>query len=206
MKRMLALLMTIALAVSAVAVTAFAGETDEVPDQITSATTQTGKGFHGNRQQTPGNGQNPQGPGNTGNGQAPQMPGQDSQNNEQPGMPGKGGRNLRQGNRFGTQDNAAADVWVKHGRHVDLDQLLADGVITQEVYDTIVNYLNEKAQQQPGAAAPAEGTDSSPAAEEEQESAELKLLKQLLDSGVITQEQYDLLAAQYTAAGSAGSI
>ena len=75
--------------------------------------------------------------------------------------------------------------------------MLKDGVITQEVYDAITAWINEKMQPQAEAAAPAEGADA-PAlpegADAGADSEQSRLLKSLLDSGAITQEQYDLLA------------
>ena len=89
-----------------------------------------------------------------------------------------------------------------------LDQLLADGVITQEVHDAIVSYLEAQQSQAaaaepaavPDGIAPAEGNEPPAAPEgEAPESPEALLLKQLLDSGVITQEQYDALLPSFSA-------
>ena len=91
------------------------------------------------------------------------------------------------------------------------DQLLADGIITQEVYDAIAAWMQAKAPQaQQSGTAPAEGSEppalpdgtapaegSEPPALPEgapDNTAALQLLKELLDNGTITQEQYDLLA------------
>ena len=78
MKKTIALLMTLALVISAVALPALAEEPAGTVDQATSATRQGGqnsqsaKGGRGGRQQMPGQ--------NSQNGQTPQMPGQNSQN------------------------------------------------------------------------------------------------------------------------------
>ena len=219
MKKIIALLMTLALVISVLAVPALAEES--AVDQDTSATTQnqTAKGGRGGRQQMPGqngqNGQMPQMPGqngqNTQNGQMPQMPGQNGQNsqnnqnsqNGQQQMPGMGGRNGRQGKGMNGRNG-------KTGIVLDLDRLLSEGVITQEVYDAINTWVQNQIQ---NASAPAEGTEppalpdgtapaenSEPPAQpdgtaDESATAQLELLKSLLDSGVITQEQYDLLVS-----------
>lgn len=208
MKKTLALFMAITLLIGAAAIPALAEETADAPDQITSATVQTGKGGRGNPQQMPGNGQNSQQPGMPGNGQNSQQPGLPGigQNSQQPGMPGNGGRNTQQRKGFGNRNNGMADHKTdKMGKLIDPDQLLADGVITQDVYDAIVSYLNEKAQQQAAPAAPADSADAPAAPETSPESPELQLLRQLLDSGVITQEQYDILAAGFAAPEPAGA-
>ena len=214
MKKTIALLMTLALVISAVAIPALAEE--PAVDQVTSATQQGGqnsqsaKGGRGGRQQMPGqnsqNGQMPQMPGqNSQNGQAPQMPGQNSQNDQ---MPGRGGKGNRQGGFTAGTDGQT----VKHGKTAVFDRLLADGVITQEIYDAITAWMQQQAPQaQQNAGAPAEGTapaeDTAPAegseppalpdgtAPDGSASSQEELLKILLDTGVITQEQYDLLVS-----------
>lgn len=229
MKKTIALLMTLALVISAVALPALAEEPAGTVDQATSATRQSGqnnqfsRGGRGGRQQMPGqnsqNGQAPQTPGqNSQNGQAPQMPGQNDQNGQAlqtPGqngqnsrMPGKGGKGNRQNKSAAGSDNQT----VKHGKTAVFDRLLADGVITQEIYDAITAWMQQQAPQaQQNAGAPAEGTapaeDTAPAegsespalpdgtAPDGSASAQEELLKTLLDTGVITQEQYDLLVS-----------
>ena len=58
----------------------------------------------------------------------------------------------------------------------------------------------------PDGTAPAEGTEPPAAPETEApESPEALLLKQLLDSGVITQEQYDALLPSFSAPAPAES-
>ena len=211
MKKTIALLMTLALVISAVALPALAEEPAGTVDQVTSATQQNGqnnqlaKGGRGGRQQMPGrnnqNGQMPQMPGqNNQNGQTPQMPGQNNQNGQNSRMPGKGGKGNHQG-KSAAETNGQT---VKHGKTAVFDRLLTDGVITQEIYDAITSWMQQQAPQvQQNAEAPSEGTapaegseppalpdGSAPAGFAE---AQEELLKSLLDSGAITQEQYDLL-------------
>ena len=175
MKKTIALLMTLALVISAVAIPALAEEPAAV-DQVTSAT-----------QATRQNGQPVRG-GRGGR----QMPGQNGQNGQMPQMPGKGGRNSRQGGFKGDHDDRS----MKHGTAI-FDRLLADGVITQETYDAIAAWIQQQMPQvQQNAETPAEGTaptEGTAPAENTDEQAEL--LKSLLVSGVITQEQYDLLVS-----------
>ena len=175
MKKTIALLMTLALVISAVAIPALAEEPAAV-DQVTSAT-----------QATRQNGQPVRG-GRGGR----QMPGQNGQNGQMPQMPGKGGRNSRQGGFKGDHDDRS----MKHGTAI-FDRLLADGVITQETYDAIAAWIQQQMPQvQQNAETPAEGTaptEGTAPAENTDEQAEL--LKSLLESGVITQEQYDLLVS-----------
>ena len=210
MKKTIALLMTLALVISAVALPALAEEPAGTVDQATSATRQSGqnsqsaKGGRGGPQQMPGqnsqNGQAPQMPGqNDQNSQAPQVPGQNDQNSRMPGRGGKGNR--RGGFTAGTDGQT-----VKHGKTAVFDRLLADGVITQEIYDAIIAWMQQQAPQaQQNAEAPAEGTAPAESSEppalpdgtapDGTANAQEELLKSLLDSGVITQEQYDLLVS-----------
>ena len=220
MKKTIALLMTLALVIGAVALPALAEEPVGTVDQVASATQQSGennqfaKGGRGGRQQMPGqneqNGQMPQTPGQNGrNGQAPQMPGQNDQNSQLPQMPGQNGRMPGKGSRNNRQTGSKTGTDGQpemHGKTAIFDRLLSDGVITQEIYDAITAWMQQQAPQaQQNAEAPAEGAapaegseppalpDGSAPAESASEQAEL--LKSLLDSGVITQEQYDLLAS-----------
>ena len=196
MKKTIALLMTLALVISAVALPALAEEPAGTVDQATSATRQGGqnsqsaKGGRGGRQQMPGQ--------NSQNGQALQTPGQNGQNSR---MPGKGGKGNRQNKSAAGSDNQT----VKHGKTAVFDRLLADGVITQEIYDAIIAWMQQQAPQaQQNAEAPAESTAPAEGSEppalpdgtapDGTANAQEELLKSLLDSGVITQEQYDLLA------------
>jgi len=255
MKKVLALIMAIALLAGAVSLSAMAEGTTEPAetDATTAATVQNGndglKGhqqMHGNRQK-PGNGQTlPPQPGNNGNGQmpwqpdqnngngqTPRQPGQDNENGQMPQqpdqnngngqmtqapgrqngqnnrqMPGKGNRNMKRDRR-----NSEGRPAGRQGKMFIFDQLLNEGVITQEVYDAIMNYLKVQMAQQPGNdAAPAEEGSVPPALPEgsapadESESAtdpegnpvtpEEQLLKELLDAGIITQEQYELILSK----------
>lgn len=229
MKKTLALLMTLALVISALALPALAEETNVTTDQTTSASVQTGKGGRG------GGRQMPQMPGqNDQNSQLPQQPGQNSQDSQ---MPGRGGKNRQmpgngqmpqmpdQNNQQPGQDNQNSQQTLprmdgrgmKHGGHGGrqqlFDQLLKDGIITQETYDTIAAYLQKNApQQQDSTAAPADGAEP-PAAPEGQteapegqpESPEQQLLKDMLDKGIITQEQYDEYITKLTPDNPAGN-
>ena len=213
MKKTIALLMTLALVISAVVLPALAEDSDVAVDQVTSATQQNGQniqsghGGHGGRQQMPGqnnqNGQMPQMPGkNSQNGQMPQTPGQDNQNGQLPQMPGKGGKGNRRNGSTAVQNCRT----LKNGKLAIFDRLLAEGVITQEVYDAIIAWLQQQmpqalqnAEAPAESTAPAEGTEP-PAlpdgtAHADSTNEQEALLKSLLESGVITQEQYDLLVS-----------
>ncbi len=158
-----------------------------------------------NGQQVPGqNGQ--QVPGQDGQ----QVPGQDGQQ-----VPGQENGSTTQGKGFGGQHNG------RHGARLDLDRLLKENVITQEVYDTVTEYMKKNAPQPDTAnapaenapaegseppAAPAEGSEPPAAPEgagEAPESPELRMLNELLESGAITQEQYDLLVSKLEAPADA---
>lgn len=89
---------------------------------------------NGQQPQTPDqNGQQPQTPDQ--NGQQPQTP---DQNTQQPQTPGQNGGNRK-------HDNAKNGRTGKSGAGLDLDQLLKENVISQDVYDAIINYLNSLA-------------------------------------------------------------
>ena len=270
MKKTIAMLMTLALLISALAVPALAEETAETTNAVTSATTQVTRkggqnrmpGQNNRNDRMPGNGQMPQTPGQNnrngqmpGNGQMPQMPGQNSRNGQMPGhgqkpqQPGQDNQtpqlpdqNSQDDQNTGTPQKPGRGM--KHGRQgkgadgqngkqMIFDQLLKDGVITQEVYDAITAWLQQnmpQAQQDtasdggeqaptegteppalPDGTAPAEGSEpptlpdgTAPAegseppalpenAPDESVNPMEEMLKSLLDSGVITQEQYDLL-------------
>ena len=200
MKKILVLILTLSLAVCALALPALAEETAGTADQVSSATqnSQTGRG---GRDQMPGhgrNGQMPQMPGQNGqmpdqndqNGQMPQMPDQNDQNDQNSQtsqMPGRSNRGGKNGKNGRTEKTAKQDLF---------NQLLADGVITQETYDAIAAWMQAKAPQaQQDGTAPAEGSEPpSPPEGAPDNTAVLQLLKELLDNGTITQEQYDLLA------------
>ena len=200
MKKTLALLMALALVISAIALPALA-ENNTV-DQTTSATMQTARGGRGGKGQMPGqnnrNSQMPQMPNQNGqNAQPPQMP---DQNNQQQ-LPGKIGRK-----GFRGENTAARTEKLEQW----LTQLVTDGVITQEVSDAILAHVKEQlTQAQTGTAAPAESAEA-PAEAAPEGNPEEQLLKEMLDSGVITQEQYDQYAARFSMpeapeAGAAGT-
>ena len=67
---------------------------------------------------------------------------QNSQNSQQSQLPGQNGRGMKRGNRSGSQSADGTSIRTgKFGKHLDFDQLLKDGVITQEVYDAIAAYM-----------------------------------------------------------------
>jgi Spy/CpxP family protein refolding chaperone len=199
MKKTLALLMALALVISAIALPALA-ENNTV-DQTTSATMQTARGGRGGKGQMPGQ--------NNRNRQMPQMPNQNGQNgqqqipdqNNQQQLPGKIGRK-----GFRGENTAARTEKLEQW----LTQLVTDGVITQEVSDAILTHVKEQlTQAQTGTAAPAESAEA-PAEAAPEGNPEEQLLKEMLDSGVITQEQYDQYAARFSMpeapeAGAAGT-
>ena len=191
MKKKLAIILTLSLAACMLALPALAEETAGTVDLVSSATRNNQAG--GSRNQMPGqNDQNGQ------NGQVPQLHGMNNH-----------------GGKFGR--NGHAGKTTKQGM---FDQLLADGVITQEVYDAISAWMQAKVPQaQQDNTAPAEGSEppalpegtapaegSEPPALPENvpdDTAALQLLKELLDNGTITQEQYDLLAGDIQIAPAA---
>ena len=202
MKKTLALLMALALVISAIALPALA-ENNTV-DQTTSATMQTARGGRGGKGQMPGqnnrNSQMPQMPNQNGqNAQPPQMPDQSGQNSQQ--FPGKTGRKGFHGGNTAARTEKL-EQW--------LTQLVTDGVITQEVADAILTHVKEQlTQAQTGTAAPAESAED-PAEAAPEGNPEEQLLKEMLDNGVITQEQYDQYAARFSMpeapeAGAAGT-
>jgi len=200
MKKLLAMLMVLTLAISALVISAMAEDTNAATDATATASIQDGRG--GRNGQMPGNGQMPQMPGQNnnrqpgrggrngqqpGNGQMPQMPDQNSQNGQQT-LPGKNIRGMGHGGR---------------GAQQLFDQLLKENVITQETYDAIIAYLQKNAQQQDGTAAPADGSEAPAAPEAQQEAPEQQMLKDMLDKGIITQEQYDEYMAKLAPAAPA---
>ena len=91
-------------------------------------------GRNGQQQQAPNQGsQQPQTPDQ--NAQQPQTP---NQNGQQPQTPGQNGGNRK-------HDNAKNGRTGKSGAGLDLDHLLKENVISQDVYDAIINYLNSLA-------------------------------------------------------------
>lgn len=180
MKKIIALLTTLALAISAVALPALAEDAGGTVDQVTSATQNSrnshpGKDGRGGNRQKPG--QNSTAPQAPDAGITPQAPEQDSQDGQATVKNGKNGKNA----------SAKKGKAARNDTQLVFDRLLAENVITREVYDAITAWLNS----QSGAAAPAES--AAPAENSETVSAEAQLLKSLLDSGVLSQEQYDLL-------------
>ena len=177
MKKIITLLTTLALLISAVALPAFAEGETGTPDQVTSATRETGRGGPNGQQPPtmPGNGQNRQG--GPGGRQAPTMPGseQGSQDGQQaPTMPGS-----EQGSQDGQQARGGKGGKQSQGRsgkkgrgdrgtpgsrpesRLDLEQLVKDNVISQEVCDAILSYMKEHAPQgQPEGTAPADGAQA----------------------------------------------
>ena len=204
MKKILAIILTLSLAACMLALPALAEETAGTVDLVSSATRNNQAG--GGRNQMPG--QNDQ------NSQMPQLPGQNDRNDQNGQVPQLHGMN-NHGGKFGR--NGHAGKTTKQGM---FDQLLADGVITQEVYDAISAWMQAKVPQaQQDNTAPAEGSEppalpegTAPAESSEppalpenvpDDTAALQLLKELLDNGTITQEQYDLLAGDIQIAPAA---
>ena len=234
MKKILAIILTLSLAVCALALPALAEETAGTADQVSSAT-QNSQTARGGRDQMPGrnnrNGQAPQMPGqNNQDGQAPQMPGQNDQDGQAPEMPGQNGQDSQSGqnsqasrtpgknNRGGKTGKSGRTE--KAAKQDMFNQMLTEGVITQETYDAIAAWMQAKMPQaQQDGTAPAEGSEppalpdgtapaegSEPPAPPEgapDNSAALQLLKDLLYNGTITQEQYDLLAGDIQIAPAA---
>ena len=179
MKKIIALLTTLALAISAVALPALAEDAGGTVDQVTSAT-QNSRNSHpvkdgrgGNRQKP---GQNSTAPQTPDAGITPQVPEQDSQAGQATVKNGKNGKNA----------SAKKGKAARNDTQLVFDRLLAENVITREVYDAITAWLNSQSGQ-------AQAAEAAPAENSETVSAEAQLLKSLLDSGVLSQEQYDLL-------------
>lgn len=188
MKKIIALLMTLALLISAV-LPALAEETGTTVDQVASATqkgrdSESAKGGRGGNRQRPG--QNSTAPQAPDTGVTPQAPGQDSQDSR---ATVKNSRNGKNGKNASAKKGKAA----RNDTQLVFDRLLAEGVITREVYDAITAWLNSQSGQ-------AQAAEAAPAENSETVSAEAQLLKSLLDSGAITQEQYDLLLSRLQSA------
>lgn len=163
MKRILTMTLAAALLICALSLPAMAESTETTETTVTTETTETttettdavSSATRNNRnnqaapQQKPGRGQKPGRNGqqqmpNQGsqqpqtpdqNGQQPQTP---DQNTQQPQTPGQNGGNRK-------HDNAKNGRTGKSGAGLDLDQLLKENVISQDVYDAIINYLNSLA-------------------------------------------------------------
>ena len=160
MKRRLTMTLAAALLICALSLPAMAESTEttettattetttETTDAVSSAT-RNNRNNQAAPQQKPGRGQKPGRNGqqqmpNQGsqqpqtpdqNGQQPQTP---DQNTQQPQTPGQNGGNRK-------HDNAKNGRTGKSGAGFDLDQLLKENVISQDVYDAIINYLNSLA-------------------------------------------------------------
>ena len=151
MKRILTMTLAAALLICALSLPAMAESTEttettattetttETTDAVSSAT-RNNRNNQAAPQQKPGHGQKPgrngqqqQAPNQ--NGQQPQTP---EQNAPQPQTPGQNGGNRK-------HDNAKNGRTGKSGAGLDLDQLLKENVISQDVYDAIINYLNSLA-------------------------------------------------------------
>ena len=63
----------------------------------------------------------------------------------------------------GRNGNGSAPMTGKSWKHLDPDRLLKDGVITQDVYDAIMNYMKEHAPQQPESGSAPADTGEAPA-------------------------------------------
>ena len=174
MKRILTMTLAAALLICALSLPAMAESTEttettattettietttETTDAVASAT-RNNRNNQAAPQQKPGRGQKPgrngqqQMPNQKGqqpqtpdqNGQQQQMPNQGSQqpqtpdqNAQQPQTPGQNGGNRK-------HDNAKNGRTGKSGAGLDPDQLLKENVISQDVYDAIINYLNSLA-------------------------------------------------------------
>ena len=151
MKRILTMTLAAALLICALSLPAMAESTEttettattetttETTDAVSSAT-RNNRNNQAAPQQKPGRGQKP-----GRNGQQQQAPNQGSQqpqtpdqNTQQPQTPGQNGGNRK-------HDNAKNGRTGKSGAGLDLDQLLKENVISQDVYDAIINYLNSLA-------------------------------------------------------------
>ena len=160
MKRILTMTLAAALLICALSLPAMAESTEttettattetttETTDAVSSAT-RNNRNNQAAPQQKPGRGQKP-----GRNGQQQQAPNQGSQqpqtpdqNTQQPQTPGQNGGNRK-------HDNTKNGRTGKSGAGLDLDQLLKENVISQDVYDAIINYLNSLA-------APQQTTESS---------------------------------------------
>ena len=160
MKRILTMTLAAALLICALSLPAMAESTEttettattetttETTDAVASAT-RNNRNNQAAPQQKPGRGQKPGRNGqqqmpNQGS-QQPQTPDQNTQqpqtpdqNTQQPQTPGQNGGNRK-------HDNAKNGRTGKSGAGFDLDQLLKENVISQDVYDAIINYLNSLA-------------------------------------------------------------
>ena len=150
-----------------------------------------------------------------GNEQMPEMNGEVSQmseNGQPPQMPENGQAPQMNGN--GPEDNFG---------FISFENYVADGTISQETYEAITKFMEENKPELPEGMAEGERPELPEGAEEgerpelpegaeEGELPEMKegegpdLLKDLLEAGVITQEEYDALAAAREAGRPAADI
>lgn len=243
MKKILAITLSLALLLSALfTLTASAEDAVTLANTTSAVMARGGRGGQmpgGNRgngqmPQMPGNNnrnnQMPQLPGNNGNNQMPQMPG--NNNGQMPQLPGNNGSQTaptaptdgtssatqtqpqQPANGNGFKGGKFGGFGHRGGMRVSFEQLLKDGVITQETYDAIIAYIQKNAPAAPAAstdgtapAAPADGTapaapadGTAPAAPAdgtapEAAPSENPVLSDLLKDGVITQEQYDAIVS-----------
>ena len=85
---------------------------------------------------------------------------------------------------------------------VDTRKLLEDGVIDEDTYNAIEEYLKENAPEKPEGEQ-SDGDTEKPELPEIGDGLDEVQLKSLLDAGVITQEQYDTLLELLTGSGDA---
>ena len=177
MKRILTMTLAAALLICALSlpVLAESAETTVATETTTETTDAVASATRNNRnnaagpQQMPGHGQKP---GRNGQQQAPNQNGQQpqapNQNGQQPQTPNQNGQQPQTQDQNGQQaqtqdqnsgnrkhDNAKNGRTGKSGTRIDPDQLLKENVISQEVYDAIMNYINSQATQ------PQQNTESS---------------------------------------------
>ena len=173
MKKLIAILMTLALVISAFALPALAEETEATADAATSATTTTAKGGRGGM---PGKGQQP-----------PAMNG--SNQNGQPGMR----LDFEQLVKDGVIDQELCDKILNYMKEHAPQGQPGGSVPTEDSQSPVQSDGNTPAEGSQPPARP-EGVQGQQGGFEEQ------LLKDLLDNSIITQEQYDLLLARITVA------
>ena len=197
MKKVFAVLIAVALVLS-LSVTAFA----DGPSQSGNAgpgQQQTG-GFQ--QGQMPGGAPQMNGQAPDGNSQPPQM------NGQAPGMGGPRGRgeapsDLPEAPEMNGQmpgmDGRGHGMGPQAPGFVDFDAMVTQGVITQDTCDRIKAYMEaNKPADLPGGDAQVPGQDGDKPADPPADGAvseEGGLLKDLLDAGVITQEEYDAINA-----------
>ena len=232
MKKLLAILLTLAVMATLTLVPAMAEEAPEPPaaeEQAPAGTPEDKPEDKPEEQpaenEQPARGQQPNGNGSRGNmtpnfgrnGQNGQQPaqgqqpnGNGSRGNMTPNY-GRNGQNAQQPAR-GQQPNGNGPHGGKDDHRmarIDFDAMVQDGVISQETRDKIDTYMKEHAPAngaQPEAPtdgeqpeAPADG-EAPAQPEAPADGAQPDLLKDLLDDGVISQEEYDAIAAWQSSA------